>query len=231
MSFTETPGLARVSIKKKDRGGWGWFSHGSSRSPKVTVAVPARAAVEASAAGGGVSADGLQAGADLDSAGGSVEVKNHAGGLEAESSGGSVRVVKAVGDVRADSAGGSVEVQDVNGAVTLSSAGGSVRIERVTGKIKASASGGGVEAVLAPGNAAGGTIESAGGGIRVAIDPAVNLSLDASAAGGSVVTDLPVRMKGEASRNDLKGDLGQGGPLLSLEASGGGIRIEALPAR
>ncbi len=77
------------------------------------------------------------------------------------------------------------------------------------------------------GGAAGGSLSSSGGGVRVEVDPAAKLTIDASSSGGGVDCDLPVTVRGRMARNSLHGDLNGGGATLKLRSSGGGIRIAA----
>jgi DUF4097 and DUF4098 domain-containing protein YvlB len=71
-------------------------------------------------------------------------------------------------------------------------------------------------------------LESSGGSIEVAIDPSANLDLDASTSGGSVSSDLPVRVVGTVSHSSMHGSIGSGGEELRLHTSGGSIHIHAL---
>ena len=80
---------------------------------------------------------------------------------------------------------------------------------------------------FAKGNARGGKIESSGGGITVAIDPNVDLAIDASTSGGSVRTDIPVKILGKVSGSSIKGSLGKGGEMLYVHTSGGSVSISA----
>jgi hypothetical protein len=61
----------------------------------------------------------------------------------------------------------------------------------------------------------------------VTLDPSVGLEIDASTSGGSVTSDLPITLRGEADKHSLRGSLGGGGERLVLRASGGPIRIQA----
>jgi hypothetical protein len=80
---------------------------------------------------------------------------------------------------------------------------------------------------FAKGNSRGGKLESSGGGIRVRLDPDANLNIDASTSGGSVQSDIPVKVVGKLSRSSLKGSLGSGGELLYVHTSGGSVTISA----
>jgi DUF4097 and DUF4098 domain-containing protein YvlB len=81
---------------------------------------------------------------------------------------------------------------------------------------------------FAKGNAHGGKIESSGGGITVGVDPNVDLAIDASTSGGSVRSDIPVKIVGKVSGSRIKGTLGKGGATLYVHTSGGSVSIGPL---
>ena len=83
---------------------------------------------------------------------------------------------------------------------------------------------------LRPGNARGGELSTSGGGVTAAVDPAARLSIDASASGGGVTSDLALTTR-SFSRTSIRGDLNGGGSPLRLRTSGGGIRIAASEGR
>jgi hypothetical protein len=95
--------------------------------------------------------------------------------------------------------------------------------------VQAATAGGSIDAGLESGSA-GGSLETSGGSIRVRIDPAANLLLQASSSGGSVSTEIPMSSVTRKSRTSLEGTLGKGGEKLVLETSGGSVRIEPLQA-
>ena len=53
------------------------------------------------------------------------------------------------------------------------------------------------------------------------------LDVDAHTSGGKVIFDLPITVHGSNSRNELRGELNGGGPLLKLRSSGGSIKLHA----
>ncbi|HEV8583050.1 MAG TPA: hypothetical protein VGX68_28615 [Thermoanaerobaculia bacterium] len=223
---TSEPGRARVISRR--RGGWsqgfGWNSSGNLH---FDVRVPRATRVDLKSSGGGIRVSGLKGNARVRSSGGGLRIADIAGDIDASSSGGGVEVKQVSGDVRVSSSGGGVDVTQVNGNVDASSSGGGVHVDGVGGKVTADSSGGSVSAVLAEGNAAGGSLSSSGGGVRVAIARDTRLSIDAYSSGGSVSCELPVERSGKQTRTTLRGDLNGGGSVLKLRSSGGGIRIDA----
>jgi hypothetical protein len=238
--FEEGPASATVVARKKHA--LSWFSTGGGVVWEIRV--PAETRVSINTAGGAIVLSGTRGSAKLDTSGGGIEVHDLAGDLDADTSGGSITLrdirgrIRAQtsgggiegstldGPVHAESSGGSIELDTVTGDIVADTSGGSIRIDGAGGRVQADTSGGGIEASFAPGNSRGGSLETSGGGIRVRLDPASDLSIEAS--GNTVETDLPIQVRGRVSRDRLSGTLGKGGNTLRLETSGGGVHIQPL---
>jgi hypothetical protein len=220
------PGRARVVSRR--RAGWtqgfGWNSSGNLH---FEVRVPRATRVDLKSSGGGIRVSGLEGNARVHSSGGGLRIADITGDVDAGSSGGGVEVKQVRGDVRVSSSGGGVDVAEVSGNVDAESSGGGVHVDGVGGRVTAESSGGSVSAVLAEGNAAGGSLSSSGGGVSVTLARGTRLSIDASSSGGSVNCELPVQALGKQTRTSLRGDLNGGGSMLRLRSSGGGIQIDA----
>lgn len=177
--------------------------------------------------GGSITASHIRGPVNADTSGGRIEIEDVDGNVDADTSGGGIRVEGVRGAVRADTSGGSIAIERVTGEVNADTSGGSIRLEEIGGRVEADTSGGSITASFAAGNGAGGVLSTSGGGVSVEVDPGVGLDIDASASGGSVVSDVPLTVRGEVSKTSIRGTLGGGGALLKLRASGGKIRIEA----
>jgi DUF4097 and DUF4098 domain-containing protein YvlB len=243
LRFRFEEGAHSVTITAKKRHSLGWFSHLRDRV-QFEIQVPADTRLSIETSGGGIKVSGTRGDARLETSGGGIDVRNVAGTLEAHTSGGGIRLRDLKGNVRVDTSGGGIEGASIDGPVHAQSSGGSIELDGVTGdidaetsgggirlvdaggRVRADTSGGGIHATFARGNAKGGTLETSGGGIEVAIDPSVDLAIEAS--GNSVKTDLPLRVRGEISRGSLSGELGKGGNRLKMHTSGGSVRIQPL---
>jgi len=176
--------------------------------------------------GGGITVTGLSADLDAHTSGGSIKLRDIQGRSRVETSGGGIEAVSLQGPLRAETSGGSIHLEDVTGDADVHTSGGGITIRNAGGRVAAETSGGSIDASFARGNARGGSLESSGGGISVALDPAVGLNIDAE--GNHVRSDLPLRVQGEISRHSLRGTLGNGGEKLYLHTSGGGVKISGL---
>ncbi len=241
LQFDEGAGEVRVTAHKKHT-----FGLPNHLRVHFDVRVPAETQVDVKTGGGSVEISQLKRDADLNTSGGSINVSDLAANLKAHTSGGSIELKRVRGDARIDTSGGgiegnslagsieartsggSVEFDEVKGDLLAHTSGGSIRIENAGGKVDAHTSGGSVEVGFAKGNARGGEVGTSGGGVRVALDPAVNLNLEASTSSGAVTMDnLQVTVTGTISTSHLSGKIGSGGETLRVHSDGGPVRIEA----
>jgi len=223
ISFEENPGMAGVTVRRKDH--WGWNEHGSVH---FEVQVPTQTQTELRTGGGSVEISSLRGESQLKTSGGSIKVSGLNGRLDAKTSGGSIHLREVTGDARVDTSGGPIEVAELEGSLNAHTSGGSIRVERVTGYVEAKTSGGPISVNFGRGNARGGVLETSGGSIEAELYRSANLEIDASTSGGSVTSDLPIRVVGKISGSNLHGSLGSGGETLRLHTSGGSIHIRAL---
>jgi DUF4097 and DUF4098 domain-containing protein YvlB len=222
-SFSSSGGVARVTARRRHESGW---SH--SLSVHFEIEVPTETRTELHTGGGSITLSGLRGASDVKTSGGSIEVTGLTGRLEAHTSGGSIHLREVSGDAHVETSGGAIDVDALDGSLTAHTSGGGIHIDKVSGYVEAKSSGGPIRATYSRGNRHGGELETSGGSIEVAIDPSANLNLDASTSGGSVHSDLPVRMVGTISHSSMHGTIGSGGEELRLHTSGGSIHIRAL---
>jgi hypothetical protein len=233
--------MARVTMKRIKTGGW---NRGLSLAYEIEV--PSATQLDIRTSGGSISTVETRGEAKLRTSGGSIKVSDLEGPLNASTSGGSITLSDIVGNAKISTSGGSIRGSRVDGRLDAGTSGGSISLEGVTGDLEAqtsggsiriadaggvvnaSTSGGSLTVAFAPGNQAGGSLQTSGGGIRVKVDETANLDLDAYCSGGSVKTDMPVTVVGSLSKNTLKGSMGSGGAVLRLRTSGGSIRIEGM---
>jgi DUF4097 and DUF4098 domain-containing protein YvlB len=243
LRFEFEEGSRRVTVRARKRHAFSLFGDGNARV-RFEIEVPAQTQVRLHTSGGAISLSGTRAPAKLGTSGGGIEVRDLVGDLEADTSGGSIHLRDIKGNTRvetsgggitaanlegplhAQTSGGSIETDKVTGDMRLHTSGGGIHVREAGGRVDADTSGGSIEASFSRGNARGGTLESSGGGITVAVDPSVGLSVDAR--GNSVSTDLPLTVQGEYRRGSLRGTLNHGGESLRLRTSGGSVRIRAL---
>jgi hypothetical protein len=238
--------VVRVEKPRSERGLFGWFGRSERYDLKIDVQVPTdttvaidtaggaievrdlRGRVTADTSGGAITVAGIDGDVDADTSGGGIRVADIRGNAVLDTSGGGIEASNVDGQVEADTSGGGIHLVDVTGDLSADTSGGPIEIVNAGGRVLADTTGGGIEVSFAAGNDRGGRLETSGGGITVAIDPGVALEVDASTSGGTVRTDLPLTVRGSASKRALRGTLNGGGATLELRSTGGGIRIEPI---
>jgi hypothetical protein len=223
ISFESNPGIASVTVRRKDR--FGWSEH---TSVHFEIEVPTQTQTEIRTGGGSIRLSSLRGDSELKTSGGAIDVSGLSGRLDAKTSGGSIHLQEVDGDARVDTSGGKIEVASLDGSLNAHTSGGPIHVDRVTGHVEAETSGGPISVNFGRGNLRGGVLETSGGSIEVELDRSANLEIDASTSGGSVTSDLPIRVVGKISSSSLHGSLGSGGETLRLHTSGGSIHIRAL---
>jgi hypothetical protein len=181
---------------------------------QLTLTVPPGTPTRLNTRGGSVRVDGTAAAVTVHTSGGSIRLTGTSGPAELETAGGSIRADNHGGPVRAETAGGSIRLQGGLEAVDARTLGGSIRVDGAYGPVSAVTKGGTVEVA---GRLAGSSmLETAGGSIRVTLDPAANLEVDLQ--GGGVTSDFEL----EGGRQRLHGVVGDAseGKLVARTVGG-----------
>jgi DUF4097 and DUF4098 domain-containing protein YvlB len=238
----------KVEVRAKYEGEklTGWFG---GRSPDLQVSflitIPRKFDVELKTAGGHIKVAELTGKLKAHSSGGNLTFKQIEGPVSAHTSGGHINVAGVRGDVDLKTSGGNLTLSDIEGDVTASTSGGHINADKLSGRIVVKTSGGNIgfaenkgsiEAKTSGGNVTAELIEqpssdclfdTSGGNITIAFAEKVAVDVDASTSGGRVSTDLPVVsvVQGEQRKNELKGKINGGGPLVKAHTSGGNVRL------
>jgi len=236
-----------VRVRSELAKGWdrGWFNKGGNLQVHYQISVPKKFNVDLKTAGGSVKVSDLAGELKGQTSGGSLNFGQIEGPILGRTSGGSITVAGCKGDVDVKTSGGGIHLGEIEGNTTAQTSGGSIHAKKLTGKSVVKTSGGGIEVADIKGSLEAGTsggsvaatmaeqpsgdcrLYTSGGGIKVNLAEKVAVDVDARTSGGRVVTELPVTTtaQGETKNNRLQGKINGGGPLLSLETSGGSIYL------
>lgn len=122
------------------------------------------------------------------------------------------------GDVHIENASGKLDLETTNGDVKAINVRGSVDAQTTNGSIRLDLKV--LEAEV--------MAETTNGGItlRLSAPEGINADLDAKTTNGSISFDFPITVQSmEKSKHRLRGQIGQGGPLVSLKTVNGSIRL------
>ncbi len=174
-------------------------------SMRLEIETPLDTRVAARAASGGIRVEGVHGPVECRTASGGIEIHDVAADVRASAASGGLHIERVKGAVFAHAASGGIEAVDVAGEIEAETQSGSMRLEQtVAAPIRARAASGGVEVKLARGS-----------------------GYDVSATTGSGrITAPAMTVQGSYSRHHVEGKIGGGGPVVSVRAASGSVRID-----
>lgn len=146
---------------------------------------------------------------------------------EVKSTNGSVYITGPVGHTNASTTNGRIELDGAKGTISLSSTNGRIEAVNIRGELDADTTNGTIVLEMISfedtikAKTTNGSIT-----LRVGSLEKVNADFNARTVNGSISLDLPVTLKSmKKSRRSLEGQIGQGGPEISLRTVNGSIKI------
>ncbi|MBA7647224.1 hypothetical protein ES703_54995 [subsurface metagenome] len=144
-----------------------------------------------------------------------------------KSTNGSVYITGPVGHTNASTTNGRIELDGAKGTISLSSTNGRIEAVNIRGELDAYTTNGTIVLEMLSfedtikAKTTNGNIT-----LRVGSLEKVNAYFNARTTNGSISLDLPVTLKSmKKSRRSLEGQIGQGGPEISLRTTNGSIKI------
>jgi len=204
----------RVTVEAKAPRSTG-FHFNESRSAKLIVSAPATCNLTARSGDGSITIERITGQLELQSGDGSIRGRDLSGGVKVHTGDGSIRLDRITGSLDADTGDGSIVVSGSLTAVRARSGDGGVSIRAAAGSSPS----------------ADWEITTGDGSITLELPDAFNAALDAHTGDGSInVHDLTVSdVSGKIGKNNLRGRLGSGGPLVRIRAGDGSITLRRSP--
>ena len=146
---------------------------------------------------------------ELSSVNGSVGITGPFGRVSASTVNGRVHLENASGDLELETTNGDVKAINVNGPIDAHTTNGSITLElpKLEAEVSAETTNGGIT-------------------LRLSTTQEINAALEAETVNGSISFDFPVTLQSlEKSRHHLRGQIGRGGPQISLKTVNGSIRL------
>ena len=230
--------LAEIQIKVDVRGDsasihteaprgmfWGGFS------ARYVIRVPKQTVLDrAETTNGSVSIEDLEGGGHVRSTNGQISMARDTGDYDVHTTNGSIELNECSGSERAGTTNGHVRGRLREGAINARSTNGGIDLTILKpqdGKpLRVSTTNGGITLALAEFHDNTINLETSNGGVTLRLPPDTNAQLTATGSHSRIITDLPLATTGEMGKHDLRGRLGNGGPLISARTSTGGIHIE-----
>lgn len=128
-------------------------------------------------------------------------------------------------DLALESTNGGISVEGITGDVTAETTNGGIDLSGALGRVEAETTNGGITLDLTRGSSSGSiSAETTNGGISLIIPEGRSAELEAETTTGGISVDFPVQVQGRIGRR-LRTTLGEGGPMIRLETTNGGIGI------
>jgi len=129
-------------------------------------------------------------------------------------------------DLALESTNGGISVEGITGDVTAATTNGGIDLSGALGRVEAETTNGGITLDLTRGGSTGSiSAETTNGGISLIIPEGRSAELEAETTNGGITVDFPVQVQGRIGRR-LRTTIGEGGPMIRLETTNGGIGIK-----
>jgi hypothetical protein len=192
------------------------------------IFVPRRCNVVLTTRHGGITVGSLQGRVVARTGTGTVFLHRIDGSVDARTQNGDVIVSRCSGAAVLRTLGGTIRAGTMGGRVDLKNSGGDIEVQAARAGLTASADVGDVTVGFPRDFSGDSEINASYGNIVAKIDPAASCVVRASSVWGRVQSALPLAVEsGGNGRSQLAGRLNQGGPVLTLHANGGQVRITA----
>ncbi|MGA3096891.1 MAG: DUF4097 family beta strand repeat-containing protein [Bryobacteraceae bacterium] len=165
--------------------------------------------------------------ARLRTSNGSIHVQDLAGSLDAQTSNSGVDLLNIAGDATVRTSNGHIRAEGLRGSLdaNTSNAGIEAKIGETVKSVRLDTSNGGVDLSLPANFSSDLRVTTSNSSITVRMPSEPNARLVAHTSNASITSDFGIRMQGRIDKNHVEGALGNGGALIDLGTSNGGIRL------
>lgn len=123
---------------------------------------------------------------------------------------------------------GGITISGVSGNIRFDTRNGGVRLTDLAGDVRGETRNGGLTVTLNGSRWEGNglDVQTANGGVTLAIPEGYNASLETRTVNGGFRTEYPLTIQGELNtRRGISTTLGSGGPMVRVRTTNGGVRI------
>jgi DUF4097 and DUF4098 domain-containing protein YvlB len=116
----------------------------------------------------------------------------------------------------------------LNGVLHAKTSGGNISLDGLHDTFEARTLSGSITANLKKQPESSCSLHTSGGTLKLRLPEDLAVEIDASVRGGRIISELPITLQGEISRESIQGKLNGGGPLIQLHSLSGSIHLEKL---
>lgn len=230
LNLTMTADGSAVTVRALDPDGRGLQLALKDRPPielEIRITVPRACSVDLSTREGPITVGSLAGRMVVRTIRGNIFLRRIDGTIDARTQTGDVTISRCSGAVVARTIQGSIHVGTLGGRAELQSANGEIEILAARDGLEVRAESGDVIVGFPRQRSGDARVRTGYGNIVATIDPAANCVVQASSFWGKVQSTLPLKVEsGGDGKSELTGRLNQGGPRLTLSASGGNVRLK-----
>jgi DUF4097 and DUF4098 domain-containing protein YvlB len=214
----QNPGGRRVQLNLKEE---------TPVEVECRITVPRRCSVDLATREGPITVGSLSGRMVVRTIRGNIFLRRIDGTIDARAQTGDVTISRCSGAVVASTVQGSIHAGTLGGRAEFKSANGEIEILAARGGLEVSAESGDVIVGFPRQRSGEARVRTGYGNILATIDPAANCVVQASSFWGKVQSTLPLTVEtGGDGKSQLTGRLNQGGPRLTLSASGGNVKVK-----
>jgi DUF4097 and DUF4098 domain-containing protein YvlB len=157
---------------------------------------------------------------------GEVAVRELSGDVSVDAVNGEIAISDVSGDISAEAVNGQIEIRQVSGDISAETVNGSIELDGVSGSVDGRAVNGRIEVTLVEDRLAaeGVDLATVNGPVALRIPHSFSAQLELETVNGGMNVDFPITISGRLGRR-ISTTLGDGGPLVRVETTGGAIRI------
>ena len=193
------------------------------------ITVPADTHVRSRTGSGDLKIEGLNAGLDLQAGSGDLCMENVKGSITAHTGSGDVLGKSVSGNFNADASSGDIQVEEGgNGSVDVHTTSGDIAVKGILGALRVEAGSGDISAEGVP--KGDWEARTGSGNIHLRLPHDASFRLEASTSSGELNVNHAVTMTVQGNldtaQHAIKGSVGSGGPLVTVQTGSGDIDIE-----
>lgn len=190
------------------------------------ILVPRRCNVILTTRHGGITVGSLEGRVVARTKAGTVFLRRIDGSVDVSTQNGDVIVSRCSGAAVLRTLGGAIRVGMIGGRGDLKNSGGDIEVQAARAGLRVSAEVGDVTVGFPRDFSGDSEISTSYGSIVARIDPAAGCRVKASSVWGHVESTLPFTVvAGALGKSEFAGRLNQGGPVLTLRANGGHVKL------
>lgn len=130
-------------------------------------------------------------------------------------------------DLDIEAVNGGIVLADVDGEIEFDTTNGGVHLEGLAGDVRGRTTNGGVDIRLTgeTWDGDGLDVSTTNGGVRLRVSEGYSARFEARTTNGGINLDFPVLVQGPLGRRHVSATLGDGGPLLRVTTTNGGVHV------